>query len=318
MKKGLSLLMLVVCVTGLLMAGMAFAEEKTYKVAFITTTMAHSVPAAWHEGIKRAAEANPSIEYEVADGEWRADVQIAKIEDYINRGFDALILQAQDAAALAASVREAEEAGIFVVTLNLDVTVPHAALVTMVTDRGGRLVAQEMAKDLGEKGNVVILQSPPGASIGIDRERGFREEIGKYPEIKIIAAQNAEWRKDKAFAIMQSLLQSNSQIDGVYGVNDSMAEGAALAAEQAGKLEGMSVWGLDGEKDALSMIEEGKLTGTIYTNCFMQGELALKVVEELLTSGKSPQESTETQVVEVDPMVVRKENVGEIKPEDRW
>ena len=317
MKKNLSLL-IVVCLAGFMLMGSAFAEEKTYKVAFITTSMAHSVPAAWHEGIKRAADTKAYIEYEVADGEWRADVQIAKMEDYINRGFDAIILQAQDAAALAASVREAEEEGIFVVTLNLDVTVPHAALVTMVTDRGGKLVAQEMAKDLDGQGNVVILQSPPGASIGIDRERGFREEIKNYPDIKIVAAQNAEWRKDKAFAIMQSLLQSQDQIDGVYGINDSMAEGAALAAEQAGKLEGMSVWGLDGEKDALTMIEEGKLTGTIYTNCFMQGELALQVVEDLLKSGKTPQDITETQVVEVDPMVVRKDNVGEIKAEDRW
>lgn len=318
MKKFVSIGVVVCIFASLLVAGVAVAQEKTYKVAFIMSTMAHSVPAAWHEGIKRLADTKPYIEYEAADGEWRVDVQIAKMEDYINRGFNAIILQANDAAGLAASVREAEESGIFVVALNLDVTVPHAALVTMVTDRGGQLVAQEMAKDLGGKGNVVILQSPPGASIGIDRERGFREEIKKYPDIQIIAAQNAEWRKDKAFAIMQSLLQSSEKIDGVFGVNDSMAEGAALAAEQAGKLEGMSIWGLDGEKDALTMIEEGKLTGTIYTNCFIQGEMALKVVEDLLKSGKTPQDIQETQVFEVDPMVVRKENVAQIKPEDRW
>jgi ABC-type sugar transport system substrate-binding protein len=321
MKKFVSTVLVLCLITGLLALGSAknaAAADKKFKVAFITTTMAHSVPAAWHEGIQRLAKTKPNIEYEVADGQWRSDVQIAKMEDYINRGFDAIILQAQDAAALAASVKEAEDAGIFVVALNLDVTIPHAGLVTMVTVRGGQLVAQEMAKDLKEQGNVVILQSDPGASIGIDRERGFREEIKKYPNIKIIAAQNAQWRKDKAFEIMQSLLQRGDKIDGVYGINDSMAEGAALAAEQAGKLQGMVIWGLDGEKDALTMIEQGKLTGTIYTNCFIQGEMALKLVEEFLMSGKKPRDFKETKVVEVPPIVVRKANVGEIKPEDRW
>jgi len=295
-----------------------FAQEKPFKVAFITTTMAHSVPAAWHEGILKETKNKSYITYEVADGEWRADVQIAKMEDYINRGFDTIILQAQDAAALASSVKEAESAGIHVITLNLDVTIPHAGLVTMVTTEGGRMVAKEMAKDINEEGNVVIIQGPPGASIAVDRERGFREELKNYPNIEIIAAQPAAWQKEKAFAVMQSLLQRYDKIDGVYGINDSMAEGAALAAEKAGRADEISFWGLDGEKDALTMIEQGKLTGTIYTNCFEQGATALRLAEYLMTSGISTKNVDKTGVIQIAPMVVRKENVAEIKPEDRW
>ncbi|NPV81929.1 MAG: sugar ABC transporter substrate-binding protein [Firmicutes bacterium] len=173
-------------------------------------------------------------------------------------------------------------------------------------------------KELGGKGNVVIIQGPPGASIAIDRERGFREEIAKYPNIKIIAAQPADWQKEKAFAVMQSLLQRYKEIDGVFGINDSMAEGAALAAEQAGRLKGMSIWGLDGEKDALTMIEEGKLTGTVYTNCYEQGATAMRLVEYLLTSGLKPKDIKKTGVIQIAPVVVTKSTVANIKPEDRW
>lgn len=148
------ILMLSLLATGVL--GAASTPQKTYKVAFITTTLAHSVPAAWHQGILREVKDKPYIKYEVADGQWRADVQVAKMEDYINRKFDAIILQAQDAAALSASVKEAEDAGIFVVCLNLDVVQQHAGLVTMVTSEGGRIAAREMAK--------VSIPAPIGAA----------------------------------------------------------------------------------------------------------------------------------------------------------
>ncbi len=78
MKKFVSIGVVVCIFASLLVAGVAVAQEKTYKVAFIMSTMAHSVPAAWHEGIKRLADTKPYIEYEAADGEWRVDVQIAK------------------------------------------------------------------------------------------------------------------------------------------------------------------------------------------------------------------------------------------------
>jgi len=296
----------------------AFSAEKIYKVAFITGGLSHSVPAAWNEGILKEVENKPYIEYEVADGQWKPDVQIAKLENYVNRGFDAIILQAQDAAAITSSVIEAEEAGVFVVNLNLDISAKHAGLVTMVMEEAGRMIANEMAKDLNEEGNIVIIQGPQGASAAIDRERGFRDELKKYPKMIIIAAQPADWFKEKAFAVMQSFLQRYDKINGVFGINDSMAEGAALAAEKAGRLEGMSIWGDDGEKDALTMIEQGKLTGTIYTNCWEQGAAALRLVEFLLTSGLTPQDIKTTGVVKIAPIVVRKENVQNIPEEDRW
>lgn len=296
----------------------ADTQKKVYKVAFIAGGLSHSVPAAWHQGILNEVKDKPYIHYEVADGQWRPEVQIQKIQDYVNRGFDAIILQAQDAAALSAAVREAEQAGVFVVTLNLDVVQKHAGHVTMVTEEGGRIAAREMAKQLKGKGNVVIIQGPAGASAAIERERGFREEMAKYPGIKIIAAQPADWMKEKAFAVMQSFLQRYKEIDGVFGVNDSMAEGAALAAEQAGRLKGMVIWGDDGEKDALTMIEQGKLTGTIYTNCYEQGAAAMRLVEFLLTSGLKPSDIKKTGVIQIAPKVVTKENVKDIRPEDRW
>jgi ABC-type sugar transport system substrate-binding protein len=97
-----------------------------------------------------------------------------------------------------------------------------------------------------------------------------------------------------------------------------MAMGAALAAESAGRLEGMSIWGADGERDALIMIEQGKLTGTIYTNCKEEGSTALKLALYVLGSEYDTSNVSVTSVMAMQPIIATRETVGSIAEEDRW
>ena len=82
--------------------------------------------------------------------------------------------------------------------------------------------------------------------------------------------------------VMNSFLQNYDQIDAVFAINDAMAEGAALACQSTKKGD-IIIWGADGEKDALEMIESGQMTGTIYTNSWDQGSTAAKIA--LLMTG---------------------------------
>ena len=237
----------------------------------------------------------------------------------INQDYDCISLQASDAAGLSSSVQEAEAAGIPVICINLDVTVPHAGLVQMATYESGALVAEKMGEQMGGKGNVVIIQGVIGASTQVLRESGFRDTMAeKYPDIVILDAQPADWEKEQAVSVMNNFLQTYDQIDGVCAINDSMAEGAAVAAEAAGRLDGMYIWGNDGESDALTMIENGQMAGTIYTNCFEQGAAAAQLAMFFMNSGLSPEYVTRTGVVDMAPVVVTKDNVDTILPADRW
>ena len=161
---------------------------------------------------------------------------------------------------------EAEEAGIPVITINMDVDSVHSALVQMVDYDAGRLAAEEIAKELDGTGKIVIIQGLPGIIRTDNLEKGFRDTISQYSGIEIIGSQAANFEKETAMSVMNSFMQANDKIDGVFAINDAMAEGAALAAESANRLDGMVIWGADGEKDALAMIESGQLTGTMYSN----------------------------------------------------
>jgi len=294
-------------------------EKDTYKIGFISWSIGHSVPAAWDEGIRRQFESFSNIDYTCFDGEASTEKQVSLMNDLISQDYDCIFLQASDAAGLTSSVQEAEAAGIPVICINLDVTEKHSGLVQMATYESGALVAEKMGEQLGGKGNVVIIQGVIGASTQVLRESGFRDTLEeKYPDIKILDAQPADWEKEAAVSVMNNFLQTYDQIDGVCAINDTMAEGAAVAAEAAGRLEGMYIWGNDGESDALTMIENGQMAGTIYTNCYDQGAAAAQLAMFFINSGLSPEYVTRTGVVDMAPLVVTEENVDTIPPEDRW
>ena len=239
------------------------------------------------------------------------------MDDFINQGYNAIILQPIDAAALTASVRKAEGKGIHVITLNTDTMLPHAACVTMDDEGAGFMVGENIGKALGGKGNVAIIQSPPGAQAGVEREKGFRAAITKnYPNIKIVGAQNGQWNKDKAIEIMNSFLQVNKELDAVFAVNDNMAEGAMIAAEAAGRLGKIQIWGFNGQKSTLALIEQGKITGTAYTNAYNQGATAAQFALDLLSGAKK--KGAKTEIITVPPFAATKASVTQIKPEDRW
>ncbi|GLI18274.1 D-ribose ABC transporter substrate-binding protein [Tepidanaerobacter syntrophicus] len=291
------------------------------KIGFVPNVIGDSVASAWGEGIKRELKYYPNISLQVFDGKASSETQSQIMKDLINQQYDCIILQANDSAALAATVKEAETAGISVITLNLDADTPHAALVAMVDYEAGKLVAEQIAKSIGDKeGNIVIIQAPPGASRGINVEKGFKDEIAKHSNLKILDSQNGEWLTEKGNEVMRDFLTKYPKIDAVFAINDAMAEGASQAAEAAGRLNEMVIWGTDGEKKALEYIEKGKLTGTIYTNCYDQGATAARLALYLIGGVGEIDSSkfTKTPVVKMAPIIVTKDTVGSISPEMRW
>ncbi len=300
--------------------GKATDAAKTYQIAYIPTSIGQPNTNAWLEGMMRVFKNQANIKVQSFDPQLRADMQVTFMDDVINQKYDAIVLQPQDAAALSAAVKMAESKGIFVITLNTATIQAHTASVQMADIDAGYAVAMEMGKQLGGKGNVVIIQSPPGAILGVNREKGFRQGIEeKFPGIKIVGAQSAEgWKKEIAITIMNSFLQANSQLDGVFAVNDNMAEGAMIAAEAAGRLDKIKVWGANGQKSTLAFIEQGKMAGTAYNNSFDQGTLVANMIMERFEKNLGPAKVDATPITRIPPFIATKETVANIKAEDRW
>ena len=288
------------------------------KIAWIPTAASEANGTAWGKGIEQELEYWSNVEFNVFDGEKSSDTQNAIIADLIAQDYDGIILQAWNSDASAQAVADAEASGIPVVCINIDVNTPHAGLVAMTDVEAGYAIGQRMAEDLNGKGNIVVIQATPGAARGENLEQGFQQAMAEYPEITILAEQTAEWNMEKANTVMQDFLTTyGDQIDAVFAHNDQMAEGAGEAVRNAGRSDIM-IWGANGETKALQYIEDGIITGTVYTNCYDQGATAARMLMMYIGSNIDTSTFTETPVIKMPPMTVDSDNVDSITEDMRW
>jgi ABC-type sugar transport system substrate-binding protein len=288
------------------------------KMAFIQW-QPHTVPAAWSKGIEEVLKEQQTIQYKLLDGQNKVEVQVSLMDTLINEGTSVIFLQPIDSVALAPSINKATRAGAAVMTLNIDATAPHAAHVEMSHYYGAMDIARVMGEKMGGKGEVAILNAPPGIIIRDQRTNGFVDGMKKHhPNIKVVADQVADWSRKKAQDVLSTILAARPGLGGVYGVNDSMALGAVDVAKAKGLLGKLVIFGNDGEKDALDSIEKGELTGTQYTDVFQQGRFAAAAAT-VLGGGQVHATAFKKQARILMPYVIAtRENVKQIQPSQRW
>ena len=304
-------------VTGVVGISAARADERV-KMAFLQI-QPHTVSAGWSKGIEEVLSTQQTVDYTQLDGQNKVEVQVSLMDTLINNDTKVIFLQPSDSVALAPSIKKAKRKGIIVITLNIDATEAHAAHVEMNHYYGAMEIAKVMGEKLGGKGDVAILNAPPGIIIRDQRTNGFVDGLKKYhPDIRIVADQVADWSRKKAQDVLSTILAANPNLAGVYGVNDSMALGAVDVAKEKGLIGKMVIFGNDGEKDALASIEAGELTGTQYTDVFQQGRFAAAAAT-VLTSGLVTAAAFEQQGKLLMPYVIAtKDTVGQIQPSQRW
>ena len=290
------------------------------KIAFLPKVIGDSCAAAWAKGMKNYLSAFSNVTFDTYDGKASVDTEVQIMDELIEQKYDCILLQATDASGLAASVDKAEASGIPVITVNLDADTVHTGLVAAVDVEAGRNIADSIGESLGGKGNVLIISATAGATKGENIDKGFKAELKeKYPDIQILDEQSGEWLTENANTVMNDFLTKYSDVQAVLCHNDAMAEGAAEAVKAAGKTtDEIQIWGVDGESKMLDYIDQGLCTGTVYTNCVLQGESAAQLAMYAIGSGITAKNLSATPIVKMSPIIVTKENVDTITDDMRW
>ncbi len=202
--------------------------------------------------------------------------QMSQVEDVIVKKPDAIVFTPVDYKALIPSVEKMNAAGIPVVNVT-----DHMAGGTLVSYVGiddykvGLATGEALMKVLGGKGNVVIIEGVKGSLSNQDRTRGLTDAIKAYPNVKLLATQPGNFQRLNALQVMENMMQSFPQIDGVLAANDAMATGAIEALEAANRKA--VVVGINGTKEAVDAVKAGKLLASGQADPFMQGCLATTI-----------------------------------------
>lgn len=163
-----------------------------------------------------------------------------------------------------------------------------AAFVGYDAIQAGRNAADALAKGLGEKGDIVEIQGILGTNVAQDRSKGFEDEIAKFPHIKIVAKQAADFDRATALNVMTNVLQAHPNIDGVYAANDEMAMGV-LAALKSRNLAGkVTLVGNDGISDALAAIASGQMYATNAESPYALGQQVADLATSITNGQQVP------------------------------
>jgi ribose transport system substrate-binding protein len=237
--------------------------EEPKKIAIVVSTLNNP----WFVFLaETAAKKAKELGYEskIFDSQNNTALESDHFENAISSGYDAILFNPTDAAGSVANATKAKEAGIPVFCMDREINSADAATSQILSDSYSACVqlGKLFVETLDKKGNYVELLGIVSDNNTWNRSKGFHSSVDNYPGLKMVAQQSADFDRNKAMEVMESILQAHPDIDGVFCGNDAMAMGAYQALVAANKADKVKVFGFDGAEDAINSIKEGKLTAT--------------------------------------------------------
>ncbi|MDR2768292.1 MAG: substrate-binding domain-containing protein [Treponema sp.] len=222
-------------------------------------------------------------------GKVDASQQIAIMEDAITAKYDIILLAPQTAQALIPVVNKAKAAGIKVVLVDsgLGAGANYDAFIGTDNAAAARTAADTLAKAIGGKGKVAIVNAQAGAATTMTRENEFKAQIAaKYPGITIVGTQYSDGDKAKALNITTDFMRANPDLAGVYACNEGATVGAGNAVKQAGKAGKVVVVGWDKSAESQALVMDGTINAVMVQNPAAMGTKGIQAGVDLL-NGKS-------------------------------
>lgn len=269
-----------------------------------------SVPNETTTAIKDAAEARAEelgFTCETFIGNDDQNEQVSQIETCITEGYDGLMIEPITSDGCLTVMKEAQDAGIPVVTVMQDCSDPSLVYSHIGADHegAGQLQMEQVCEALGGEGKIAVITGVMGSTGQIQLSDGYAAALEEYPDIEVVEEQDAEWLIDNAMSITETWLQKYDDLDAIVAQSDQMALGALQACKDMG-VE-INISGRDAQTAALEEVAGGAMFGTVSQSAGQMGSTAVDVLLDVI-DGKEVEDSYYTENV-----FVNKDNVGEFQ-----
>ncbi len=270
---------------GVAVVAVVHAAEQKLTIAVIPKGTSHEF---WKSVNAGAVKAERELKEQGNDVEviWKGplreddrDQQIQVVENFTSRHVSAIVLAPLDSQALVRPVHNAIAAGVPVVIFDSALkSDKYVSFVATDNSKGGELAAEEMAKLLGEKGNVILLRYAVGSASTEAREAGFLAGLKKYPGIKIISSdQHAGATRESAYQVSQNLLNRfGREVNGVFAVNEPSTIAMTKALRDIGLAGGkVKMIGFDAGSQSVADMKNGDVQALVVQNPMRMGYLGV-------------------------------------------
>ena len=289
------------------------ASTHKWVIGFSQVTVKEPWRVVFNEKLRQAAAMyGDRLELIILDADDKTERQVEHIRTFISKRVNAILISPKDASGCSKAIQEATEAGIPVIVLDRNTTYRnYAAFIGADNLQIGKAAGEYAVRLLGGTGKATgVIYEICGslASIpGQERRDGFDSVVEMEPNITLIGGLDADWKLDRAKAIVQDALQLHRNIDIIYAHNDPMAYGAYQAARELGLEDRIAFLGIDGlPLEGCVWVQKGILDATfLYPT---PGEKGIEIAMDLLEGRKTVHPG---EVIEMPTATITAENVSE-------
>jgi ribose transport system substrate-binding protein len=260
-------------------------RDSSYRIAFSFGQSQHPFFVAMQKGAEDAAK-KLGVQLTASSADFKVENQVDIIENELQKNVDAILVNPIDSEALATTVAQATTQGVPVFAV--DINVVGADVTSFVSSDNteiGKIAAEDIIKHLGGKGNVAILGWPTISSTR-DRQAGFEEAMKEAPGIRIVATSGDAMERTAALDAAENILQSNPELNAIFGVNEAGALGALGAVDAQGSSD-VYIVGVDATPDLLKAVQGGTaVQAAVAQDPYQMGKAAVELAVKHLNGEK--------------------------------
>jgi ribose transport system substrate-binding protein len=235
--------------------------------------------------------------------------------------WDFVAIQAFGIGTLTAPVNKMIDAGIPVIDMDtliapLDSINIHS-FIAPDNEFMGASVTQALVNAINGEGTIVMTQGALGHTGAQGRARGFHSVISKFPKVKVLDEQPADWDVTKVARIWEGLLTKYPKIDAAFFHNDDMALAASKVMQAKGRTE-TKIGGVDAMPPAITAVKAGQMYATVRNpSCRIHGGAIIAGVGAVVNGDKTGKDIPKN-IVADGPVVTAANADGMLWMEDQF
>jgi ribose transport system substrate-binding protein len=230
---------------------------------------------------KAAKDLNVNVPELGAQSESDINGQIGILENAVSEHPAAIVIAPTQFHALGKPIEEAAKQ---VKIIGIDSAADTNAFVSFLqTDntQAGRVAADSLAEAIKQKygkaeGDVALITSLPGVGSLDQRAKGFKEELAKYPGLKLVADKVADGMATTGLNITTDLITANPNLRGIFASNLIMAQGAGQAIAENHAADKIKLIGFDSDDKLIGYLKDGTIYALIIQDPFRMGYEGVK------------------------------------------
>ena len=309
----LKLFLILIFFSGIAGCSNKTKNQSSQKMAVVVSTLNNPWFVVLAES---AAQRARELGYEatIFDSQNNSAKEAEHFDNIIAMGYNAILFNPTDADGSVLNVKRAKEADIPTFCMDREINARDAAVTQLLSDNftGCVKLGQYFVRQLNQQGNYVEILGLVGDNNTWNRSNGFHSVVDEFPKLKMVAQQSADFDRNKAMDVMETIMQANPNIDAVFCGNDAMAMGAYQAVLSAGKTNRIKVFGFDGADDAIRGIAEGKIAATVMQFPVEMSRTSAEMADEYIKGKRDFAGKTPVEVILITP-----ENVQQYLPENK-